>query len=159
MGTLTAFIFIGTSHPNHGGINPTHYITLSENSRPCLELKSFDNNKEIIRIIPTIENMIDDIYFLIYSFIIKKNKSNQDFHLKEMFELYTDEERKLLYEEVKTGLKGINMKIVFNLLDGSVLLCQTDKIKEYPTDCEITTPLFIKEFNQWTGKKQEREFR
>jgi len=133
MGTLTAFIFVGTSHPNHGGINPTHYMTLSENSRPCLELRSFDDNKEIVRIIPTIENTIDDIHFIIHSFVLKKNTSNQDFNFKEMYELFSDDERKLLYEEVKTGLKDINMKIVYNLLDGSVLLGQTNKIKEYPT--------------------------
>jgi len=159
MGTLTAFIFIGTSHPNHGGINPTHCITLSENSRPCLILKGIDDNEEIIRIIPTIENMVDDIHFLVYSYVLKKNFTNKDFHLKEMYELFTDDERKIIYDEVKSGLKSIDIKIVFNILDGSTLLNQLEKVKEYPNDYEITTTVMKKEYHQWAGEIEKKEFR
>ena len=159
MATLTAFIFIGTSHPNHGGINPSHYITLSENSRPCLQLKMIDNEQEIIRIIPTVENMIDDIYFLIYSFIFKKKYTNYDFHLKEMYELFDADERNNIYNEVKTELQGMDIKVVFNILDGSTLLDQLDKIKQYPNNYEVTTPIFRKEFNQWSGKTEYKDYR
>ena len=159
MGTLTAFIFIGTSHPNHGGINPTHCITLSENSRPCLQMKRIDDNEEIIRIIPTIENMVDDIYFLIYSFILKKNYEKQEFHLKEMYSLFNADERKSIYNEVKKELLDKNIKIVFNILKGSTLINKIDEIKKYPNDYEVTAPLFKKEYNQWTGKIEEKEFR
>jgi len=38
MGTLTAQFLVGKTHPNHGGINPTHYLFLSENSRPVFTL-------------------------------------------------------------------------------------------------------------------------
>jgi hypothetical protein len=33
MATLTAQILVGGSHPNQGGINPSHYLFLSESSR------------------------------------------------------------------------------------------------------------------------------
>jgi len=157
MATLTAFIFVGTSHPNHGGINPTHYISLSENDRPCLILRNVENNQNIIRIIPTVDCMIDDIYFMIYSFILKKNYTNYDFNMKTMYDLFTDEERELIYNEVKTVLSGIDMKVVFNILDGSTLLYKLDKIKQYPNDYEITTPIFRKEYNQWSGKTENKE--
>ena len=146
MGTFTAFIYIGKSHPNHSGIIPSHSIILSENSRPCLQLNSIENNKEIIRIIPTIENMIDDIHFLVYSFVLKKNHTDFNFHLKEMYQLFSEEERKKLYEEVKNGLQNTELKIVFNILDGSSLLNKIDCIKQYPNDYEVTTPAFKKEY-------------
>ena len=159
MATLTAFILIGNSHPNHGGIIPKYSITLAENDRPCLRLASMDSNKEVIKIIPTNKNLADDIYFLVYSFILKKNYENRDFNSKEMHELFTDEERNKIYDEVKTGLCGFNMKIVFNILVGSTLLGQLDKIKEYPIDYEVTTPLFRKELDHWTGKVEREEYR
>jgi len=144
MASLTAFIFIGTPNIYHGGIIPTHYITLSENNRPCLTLKMFDKEKEILRIIPTYENIIDDIYFLIYSFVLTKKYRINDFHLKEMYEVFSKEERNSIYNEVKQGFLDINIKVVFNILAGSTLLIQLDKISQYPNDYEITTPFILK---------------
>ena len=37
MATWTAQILVGLAHPNHGGINPSYQLFLSENSRPCWE--------------------------------------------------------------------------------------------------------------------------
>jgi hypothetical protein len=37
MGTWTAQILVGHSHPNHGGIGAGYQLFLSENSRPCWE--------------------------------------------------------------------------------------------------------------------------
>ena len=39
MATLIAQILIGSSHPYDGGINPTHCLFLSENSKPAWVLK------------------------------------------------------------------------------------------------------------------------
>ena len=155
MGTLTAFVFVGTSHPNHGGINPTHYISLSENNKPCLTLKKMEGNEEIIRIIPTVECMIDDIHFLVYSFILNKKYTDYEYNNKEMYELFTEIERKNIYDEVKIGLQETGIKLVFNIFDGSTLLNQLDKIKQYPNDFEVTTPKFKREFSQWKGKTEK----
>ena len=35
MATLTPQILVGIPHPNHGGINPSHFLFLSENNRPA----------------------------------------------------------------------------------------------------------------------------
>ena len=37
MGTWTAQILVGHSHPNHGGIGARYQLFLSENDRPCWE--------------------------------------------------------------------------------------------------------------------------
>ena len=37
MGTWTAQILVGNSHPNHGGITAGYQLFLSENDRPCWE--------------------------------------------------------------------------------------------------------------------------
>ena len=37
MGTWTAQILVGHSHPNHGGIGARYQLFLGENSRPCWE--------------------------------------------------------------------------------------------------------------------------
>ena len=159
MGTITAFVYIGTAHPNHGGINPSYCITLSENSRPCLKLMDFESNSEIIKIIPTIENMIDDIYFLLSSFIVNKKYNKDDFYLKEMYEIFTEDERKQLYSKIKNELKDINLKIVFNILDESTLLNQLEKVQQYSIDYEITTPLYRKEYNHWTKRTELKELK
>ena len=74
MATTTATIFVGYAHPNHGGINPTHYIQLSENSRPALILHSIDDKEETKVMIPTLENMIDDVYLMIAVCVLKSLK-------------------------------------------------------------------------------------
>lgn len=36
MATTTATIFVEHAHPYDGGINPTHFIQLTENNRPFI---------------------------------------------------------------------------------------------------------------------------
>jgi len=50
------------------------------------------------------------------------------------------------------------IKVVFNLLAGSHLLNQIDRIKSYPNDVEITRPSFKKEFNHWNQQIITQEF-
>ena len=71
MSTTTAIILIGQAHQNHSGINPTHLIRLTENDRPALILQSIESKEKPIIIVPTVENMVDDIYLMISVFILK----------------------------------------------------------------------------------------
>ena len=157
MGTLTSFIFIGYSHPNHGGINPTHCISLSENSRPCLVLRNIDG-KEIDKVIPTVECMVDDIYFMIYNSVLKLYKQDFIFNGKEMYSLFNSDERNGLYNEVKTKLVNLDLKIVFNILDGSSLLNRIDDIKNYLIDYEVTIPKIRREYSHSTKKVEINEY-
>ncbi len=75
MATFTAQILVGSPHPNHGGINPTHSLFLSENSRPAWILvdpypDSGPRNSRIVWI-PTLENMLEDALLMIAVYVCK----------------------------------------------------------------------------------------
>jgi len=76
LSTITAQILIGTEHPYSGGINPTHFLFLSENDRPAWILTNENitgesPNAEIIVWNPTTENMFEDALFMINLYIVK----------------------------------------------------------------------------------------
>jgi len=161
MATTTAIILIGQAHQNHSGINPTHSIRLTENFRPSLILNSVEDKEEPIIIIPTVENMVDDIYLMISVFIIKGINPEKEIQTKErksLYDILSDQERYDLYEKSKTSIQKAKIKVAFNLLDGSHLLNQLDKIKQYPNDFEVTIPHLKKEFNAWSGKVEFKEY-
>ena len=67
MGTMTAQILVGSSHPNHDGIQPTHWLFLSENSKSAWVLTSQNIFEEDITTnqiiwIPSIDNMLEDAF-------------------------------------------------------------------------------------------------
>jgi hypothetical protein len=86
LSTFTAQILVGTEDPYNGGINPTHFLFLSENDRPAWILVNENiarENSVIERIVwnPTAENMFEDALFMI-NLHIEKNKTLIDY-LKE----------------------------------------------------------------------------
>jgi hypothetical protein len=149
MGTVTATIFVGTSHPFHGGIEPTHLILLTENDRPALILRSlYEKEEEKKVIIPTIENTADDVFLMIAVYVLKKietNKEISNYKRDSLYEIFTEKERFELYNQVKSAIKGTGLKVVFNILSGSLLANKIKQIKQYPTEYEITMPVETKE--------------
>jgi hypothetical protein len=158
MSTTTATIFIGQAHSNDSGINPSHFILFTENSRPAIMLYEIEGSKDPVTLIPTVQNTIDDIYLLVASCVMGGLKINQDIHQKCMYDIFSEEERLNLYSETKAYLTENRIKLVFNLLDGSHLLNQIDLIKEYPNDFEITIPTFKKELHHWGNQVVTKEF-
>ena len=68
MGSFTAQIIVGQAHPNHGGIIPSYYLFLSENSKPAWLLMSENitsNKDKQITWFPTVENMLQDALLMI----------------------------------------------------------------------------------------------
>jgi hypothetical protein len=159
MATTTATIFIGTAHQNNSGINPTHLIRLTENSRTALILHDLQGVEKTRTIIPSPIDIIDDIYLIIAVHIINGIKPNKDLEninrtrLDEIFEL---QERSELYNQTKKLIQDINIKVVFNILDSSILNSQIDRIKEFPNDFEITTSTHKKEYNAWNNSITQR---
>jgi hypothetical protein len=159
MSTITAFILIGEAHENHSGIIPTHYIALYESDHPSLSLQKIDSNKEIIRIRPAEEKLVDNIYLLIHTFILNAEINSFDsMNGKEIHKLYNDRKENMTYEQIMENLKTHDLKVVFNILVGSTLLNQLDRIKDYPNDFEVTTPKFRKEYSNQTGRVEYTEF-
>jgi hypothetical protein len=155
MASTTAIILVGQAHQNHSGINPTHLIQFTENSRPALILNDLEGKSESIVIVPTLENTIDDIYLMIATFILKQIKPTKDLndiHGNSMYELFTNDERFSLYKQSFDIFQKNNVKVVFNILDGSLLKHQIDIIKKYPNDFEVTQTTLKKEYNAWSDK-------
>jgi hypothetical protein len=152
MATITATIFVGSVHPNDGGIIPTHYIFLSEGSKPVLSFRSIKDAETTQVILPTIENTIEDIYLLISFFFLKKINFSANLIGSEelsMYDLFSKQERFSLYAQNKEFLQSQELKIVFNLLDGCHLLSQLETIQAYPSDYEITTTIQKREHTNW----------
>lgn len=80
MATLTAQILVGSPHPNHDGLNPSHYLFLSENDRPAWVLvhqNIFEEQKtDVGKItwIPTVENMLEDALLMVAIYIQKNHE-------------------------------------------------------------------------------------
>lgn len=162
MATTTAIILIGKAHQNDSGILPQYLIFLTENSRPVFTLKSINGNKKEIILIPTVENIIDDLYFMIAVYILKIIKPKKELFSedrKSMYDIFTNKEREMMYCETRIKLKMFRIKLVFNLLDCSTLLNQIKTVKKYPNDYEITVPLLKKEYNEWTERIEFNDYR
>ena len=153
MATLSAFAIIGEIDEK-GNKNRTHFLVLSDNDRPCLELFKKDSNY-LAKIIPTPENMLDDIYFMIYTFVLKLKCFEKDFSeksAKSMYGLFSNEERTSLYNEVKLGLENKNLDIEFYVWSESRLCNKLDNVALYPVKYDITTfssfKKFVKEYEK-----------
>jgi hypothetical protein len=154
MATTTAIILIGQAHPNDSGINPTHLMQLTENDRPALILQNIGARGGEVVIIPTLENLLDDIYLTIAVYvlgIVNPPRSLDSFDKKSLYDIFSSEERQRLYEETKDALQKNRFKVTFNILEGSHLLQKVEQIKQYPNDFEVTLPAFKKEFDIWSG--------
>jgi len=159
MATVTAFILIGIAHQKLSGIIPNHYIALYEGDNPSLSLHRIDNNKEIIRIRPPGKKLVDNIYLLIHTFVLKAEVNSIDgMNGKEIHRLYNDRKENITCEQIMKNIKTYDLKVVFNILTGSTLLNQLDRIKDYPNDFEVTTPKFRKEYNDKMSKVEYLEF-
>ena len=155
MATTTAIILIGRAHPNSGGINPTHMLQFTENDRPALILHEIGSSSEPEFVIPTVEDTVHDIYLMIAALVLKAlsplkalSSKNRD----SLYDIFDQHERQALYAEARKAIEEYNVKVVFNILHGSHLLSQTDVIKTYPNDLEVTLPVFLKEYNTWSGE-------
>ena len=150
MGTITAQILVGTPHLYHGGIAPSHYLFLSENSRPAWILVNqniFDESEvkeNRIVWIPSVENMLEDALAMIAIHVIK-NKQIIDFaqrmykniegpHL-EVYENLTESQRQEIYQECRRNENW--PKIVVTVMKGSSIKHQISVLKKYSLDAEL----------------------
>lgn len=102
--------------------------------------------------IPTIENMLDDVYFMIAVHLLGLTVTKKTIHTDDiisMYDLFDKDERAELYKNVKSQMESFNLKLTFNLYQDSTLLNFIDKIKDYPLDYEITTTHSIRERSMW----------
>ena len=155
MGTFTAQILVGKSHPYHGGIIPSHEIYLSENDRPAWILeanscnKQIDDAEDMKRIIwtPTLENLLNDAMLMIALYIIKdssvvelskKHFKNNDSIRVQLYEDISKECLEELYKQSKFVMYPV--KVILSVFIGSSLINHVTRLSEYMIDYEICMP-------------------
>lgn len=166
MATMTAQILIGSGHPNHDGIGPSHYLFLSENSRPAwllVEQNVFMSSKKRdakIVWIPTVESMLEDAFLMIAVHVLKDQgiveviKSFNKAALSDRLEMYDsleEAERKLLYEKCRMITRF--PKLILSVFTGSTLMGQLGVIKKYDMDIEVCTPAYVRLFSPWSNER------
>ncbi len=165
MGTLTAQILTGTAHPNHGGINPSHYLFLSENSRsvwilvPQNIIQEPDGQKTpgMIRWIPTTENMLEDALLMIAIHVLRdktvleriekfpKIKSADFVHLNKDI----DKKAQLELYEICRRIKN-RYKAVITVLEGSSIRSQLEILEKYQMDVEVCVSVYLRQYSMWS---------
>jgi hypothetical protein len=165
MGTMTAQILIGKSHPYHGGINPSHYLFLFENDRPVLTLVPENistgrpQSSEIRWIPSSYENILEDAILMIAINVYKVNNlvkiANQLFgdkqkHVIDLSEDIDQKDLKVLHDKCReTNLPG---KLVITILNHSSIQSQLKILESYNVDTEICPVRFSRGKNIWDGK-------
>lgn len=162
MSTVTAQMLVGTAHPNHGGINPTHALYLAENSRPVWTLVGTNlrrggrgRMREFIWI-PTTENMLEDGLVMVGVHVLKDPQIVQlaeRFGLleKSTVEVYRDlgvDTRELLYEASRQV--QARYKVILTVLDGSSIAKQLPVLERHAMDIEVCVPQFLRAYSSWS---------
>lgn len=86
MGTMTAQLLFGGSHPYHGGITPSMQMFVSENSRPALILGPVSifhlgrsDPSHSARWVPTLENTLHDAVLMMSAYILSRECQDERF--------------------------------------------------------------------------------
>ena len=161
MGSFTAQLLVGGSHRNHGGTTAENMLFLSENSRPALVVEGEKDLEQKVWI-PTLEKAIEDAMLMVSAYILKDSKvedklknyvdlSSAD-HV-EFYEVFTEEQREELYALNREVLKDYGgLKVVFTILDGSLLRGQLSNLKNYEIDMEVCLSVYSRFYSEWRGE-------
>lgn len=154
MESITAQILVGLSQPDQKGINPTHYLFLSENGHPAWILvrqniyEAQHGNTSRIIWIPTIKNMLEDALLMVgihvcgHKELLTPARTFSNKIESEYLELsseLTDSQREQLYQICRT-IPGIP-KIVICAFRDSAILGQFSVLVKYGMDIEVSSPL------------------
>lgn len=166
MGTNTATILVGRSHPNHGGIIPSAELILSENSRPAWTLSprfearldaeemAFPNFPKRVWIPSRPEHILEDGLLMLALYVWRNRElrcqARELFDLKEPRQDLTrvDAERlAALRDSARTcSWPG---KLVLSVFRDSYLLNQLEKLEPWPIQAEVCTPQWWRIQSQW----------
>lgn len=160
MGTFTAQILIGLGHPYHDGIEPSHRLYLSENTRPSWILVPETlgggpaGNK--VTWIPTLENTLEDALLMIGIHVVRDSVlvelasqfiRSQENNWVVMYEDVEPEHLELLYQHCRT-LEN-TFKLVVTVLRGSSIEDQLKVLADYKMDVEVCRPDFVRLYSKW----------
>ncbi len=166
MATFTAHILVGSAHPNHGGISPTHHLYLSENSRPAWLLiadnlvdRMSDTPSETITWIPTLENTLEDALLMIALYVVKDSSvrdvardllGTKDANSVTLHEDIDEQQLHQLYERSRAA--DIPAKLVLTVMHGSAVMRQLKVLEKYTMEVEVCVPYYTRSYSRWEGQ-------
>jgi len=165
MATLTAQIFVGRTHPNHGGINPTHQLFFSENDRPAWILMPENvfgrGSVELDRTvwIPTVEHALEDGLLMVVLHILKDEEvlnlaenhfGNQGVDRAELYQDISKPQLRELHEKCRS-VSG-DFKIILTTFKDSLLKQQLPVVEKYRMDVEVCAPIYSRLYSRWSNR-------
>lgn len=160
VGTITAQILVGQGHPYHDGIEPSHRLYLSENSRPSWILvpENWGGGLEGSKVtwVPTVENSLEDALLMIGIHVVKDPElvalASQFIRSKEnnWVVVYEDVDPENLFHLYRRCRELANtFKLVITIMRGSLLETQLKVLEDYQMDVEVCRPEFVRLYSQW----------
>ena len=161
MGTWTAQILVGRSHPNHGGIGARYQLFLGENSRPCWECfpifpprpgEVLKNEGHTVWIPPGPGSILECglLMVALHCFdpmarlpVNKELVSSAKSMSKKIMDKFvdmsilTDKQFKELYDMAKKIKINDSTKLIVTVLAGSSITGQIKELKKHKYDFEV----------------------
>ena len=161
MGTWTAQILVGNSHPNHGGITAGYQLFLSENDRPCWECfpifpprlgEVLKNEGHTVWIPPGPGSILECglLMVALHCFdpmarlpVNKELVSSAKSMSKKIMDKFvdmsilTDKQFKELYDMAKKIKINDSTKLIVTVLAGSSITGQIKELKKHKYDFEV----------------------
>jgi len=161
MGTWTAQILVGRSHPNHGGIGARYQLFLSKNSRPCWECfpigpsspgQVWKNEGHTVWIPPGPENILKCGLLMVALHcldrvgpvtvnkeLVNSAKSMSKNIMDEFVDMsiLTDKQFKELYDMAKKIELNDSDKLIVTVLAGSSITGRLKELKKHKYDFEV----------------------
>ena len=160
MAVLTAQMLIGHGHQTHGGVEPTHYLFLSENGRKAwilvpenLNTEEQKRRRKIIWI-PTDENTLEDGLLMLAIHVIqdkgmisaaKDAFRNPDLFSFQLMKQVPPPAREFLYSKCRQI--RFHSKIILSIFGGSGLIPQLDCLAEYNVDIDVLSLKYTRKFS------------
>jgi hypothetical protein len=163
--TFTAQILVGRSHPNSGGINPTHYLFFSENDRPAWTLvpenvftPSSKQPEGKVIWIPTMDNPLEDALLMIALYAVRDGKVRHlmERHVSdlgdrvEVHEAFDQPVLEELYDKCRAVQAG--HKVVLTLLNVSTIYQHLPILEEHKMEVEVCVTIYSRLYLPWEGR-------
>jgi hypothetical protein len=160
MGSFTAQILVGSPHPNHDGIIPTHSIFLSENSQPAwvlVETNVLAGGREeggVVTWIPT-QDALEDAILMMAVHVAKSPEVLRQataFNSSDWANLagpsaLKEAHRKRLYQTCRSVVDF--PKIVVSVFRGSLIDRQLPVLEQYKMDVEVCRVGYSRLYSAW----------
>ncbi len=165
MSTISMHILIGRACQFHGGVNPTHALTLRENGRAELHLRAIAQDAPDIHWITAPEQIVENALLMVALHVCGIPE------LKELAahfrKLKPAPEHDLSGAGASKKLRPLHRlcrklfparcKLVITVCDQSSARQQLPVLKDYPMEVEVCTPEFQRLWNSWSKEDDKME--